>query len=263
MSGFIFAPLPVLKKKPLGRRSLQQRLGAPMLPIARWEGQRDPDVSVERSSEVVDGPFGRFAIAQLRRVMSLQIGWSSPRDGYNGFVEECRMLLARKDPAEQQQIVFNTLNALFQAPYGPRTFRHLFSDKPGLNARITPLFFSWLVGPCSNNRPDEGGYGVYIEKCRFLDETGCKGLCVNMCQQPTQKYFTEVLGLPVRMTPNYEDKSCQMTFGVNPLPVAEDPAITGDCFVTCKMSGSFKKRGTDACYATQNSPRPDSDQSEY
>lgn len=158
------------------------------------------------------------------------------------------MLLARKGPVEQQRIVFNTLDTLFQAPHGPNTFRRFFSDKPGLNARLTPMFFSWLVGPCETNQPEEGGHGVFIEKCRFLDETGCKGLCVNMCQQPTQRYFTDVLGLPVRMTPDYEEKSCQMTFGVQPLPIAEDPAVTGDCLVNCKMTGPVKKRSADACY---------------
>lgn len=206
------------------------------------------DVSVETPSEVTDGPVGQFALAQMRRVMTPLIGWKSPRPGYDGFVEECRMLLVRKGPEEQQRVVFATLDTLFQAPVGPALFRRFFSDKPGINAAITPKFFSWLVGPCETNRPPEGGYGVYIEKCRFLDETGCKGLCVNMCQQPTQRYFTDVLKLPVRMTPDYEDKSCQMTFGVPPLPIAEDPAVTGDCLANCKMAAPVKRRSPDTCY---------------
>lgn len=184
--------------------------------------------------------------------MQPEIGWRSRREGYTGFVEECRMLLARKGPAAQQRIVFHTLNTLFQAPHGPRVFRKWFASRPGINAAITPQFFAWLVGPCSNNRPEEGGYGVLIEKCRFLDESGCKGLCVNMCQQPTQRYFTEVLGLPVRMTPNYEDKSCQMTFGVVPLPIEDDPAVTGDCLTDCKMSSDIKRRSVDTCYVTKD-----------
>lgn len=156
------------------------------------------------------------------------------------------MLMARVGPAEQQRVVRRTLDTLFVAPAGPHTFRRWFAD-PWLNSRITPMVFEWLVGPCENNRPPEGGFGVKIEKCRFLDESGCKGLCVNMCQQPTQSYFTDVLGLPVRMTPDYDDKSCQMTFGVRPLPVADDPALSGDCFVDCKMSGTVKQRDA-TCY---------------
>lgn len=156
------------------------------------------------------------------------------------------MLMARVGPAGQQRVVRRTLDMLFFAPHGPAAFTKYFVN-PRLNSMVTPAFFQWLVGPCESNRPPEGGWGVKIEKCRFLDESGCKGLCVNMCQQPTQSYFTDVLGLPVRMTPDYDDKSCQMTFGVKPLPLAEDPALSGDCFVDCKMSGSIKQRDA-TCY---------------
>lgn len=93
--------------------------------------------------------------------------------------------------------------------------------------------------------------GIKIEKCRFLEQSGCKGLCVNMCKIPTQRFFTEELGLPLRMTPDFEDMSCQMSFGLHPLPLEEDPAIQGDCLVNCKMSGSYKAaNGSDPCYAT-------------
>lgn len=42
------------------------------------------------------------------------------------------------------------------------------------------------------------------------------------------------------MTPDFEDKSCQMSFGLAPLPVEEDPAYQGSCLEECKMSGMFK-----------------------
>lgn len=212
-------------------------------PRARLSTQ---DVSQTKPSSQRDGPFALAAIALFRRAMRPSIGWQSPRPGYDGFVEECRMLMARVGPAEQQRVVRRTLDTLFAAPTGSNMFRKRFA-KPRLNSRITPLFFHWLVGKCESNVPPEGGFGVKIEKCRFLDESGCKGLCVNMCQQPTQSYFTDVLGLPVRMTPDYDDKSCQMTFGVEPLPAAEDPALSGDCFADCKMSGAVKQRDV-TCY---------------
>lgn len=210
-----------------------------------------PDVTVDAPSEYNDGPFAQFCISTFRRIMRPHIGWQSPRSGYDGLVEECRMLLVKKGAKEQQEVVFHTLNTLFQAPQGSQAFRKYFSDKAQLNSMITPIFFKWLVGECYNNKPEEGGYGVYIEKCRFLEQSGCKGLCVNMCQQPTQNYFTNELGLPVRMTPNYEDNSCQMTFGVKPLPIHEDPAVTGDCLVNCKMSSSIRDRGDKTCYVTK------------
>lgn len=246
----------VLRRYRSTSSSLNQGFGrrnAPFCIAKRQNSARNetPDVSVEKSSDIDDGPLGRFAIATFRRVMQPEIGWKSRRDGYDGFVEECRMLLARATPEEQQRVVFRTLNTLFQAPYGPETFRRFFANMPWLNSQITPLFFKWLVGPCYANLPEDGGYGVYIEKCRFLDESGCKGLCVNMCQQPTQRYFTDVLGLPVRMTPNYDDSSCQMTFGIPPLPMEDDPAVTGDCLSGCKMSPVINRAASSTCYSTK------------
>jgi hypothetical protein len=96
------------------------------------------------------------------------------------------MLLASKTPDEQRQVVLAVLGTLFVAPNGTALFRRFFADKPEVNARITPAFFRWLVGPSATNDAPESnrrGTGVLIEKCRFLDESGCKGLCLNMCQQ--------------------------------------------------------------------------------
>lgn len=209
-----------------------------------------PDVSQTAVSAYDDGPMAMFFITLFRRAMRPDVGWTSPREGYAGFIEECRMLLARKGPAEQQRVVGNTLNTLFGNPFGPALFRRHLAD-PMLNALITPKLFSWLVGACENNRPEEGGWGVKIEKCRFLEESGCKGLCVNMCQQPTQSFFTNVLGLPTRMTPDYETLGCQMTFGIPPLPLDQDPAVTGDCLTNCKMSSSVRLRDA-TCYVTKS-----------
>jgi hypothetical protein len=318
------------KCPPLGRMPTSSTPATPK-PL---EGEHAPVAS--------DGPFGRAAIAVFRRVMAPHVGWTSPRPGYGGMVDECRMLLAKKTPDQQRQIVLAVLGTLFVAPRGPALFRKYFADKPAANARITPGFFSWLVGPSTtNDSPEAGGTlgtGVLIEKCRFLDESGCKGLCLNMCQQvcfhsffqiwardgmqgatiansnrfvgcslrttwfalssiapqllyrpscpensrpnltlvyfrwpcahqfpllslippsrqPTQEFFTDSLGLPLRMTPNFETKSCQMSFGVPPLPIQDDPAHQSGCLAACKMSGSFKGNNSNsspssgtACY---------------
>jgi len=245
MSAFVFAPL-VVRRKPVTRRCIRTYASAK----ARTH---TPDISVDQKSSYNDGPFALAGIEIFRSLMRADIGWKSPRSGYDGLIEECRMLIARKGPEEQQRVVAKSLSKMFVAPRGPELFRKYFSHKPEMNALITPLVFSWLVGPCKTNRPPEGGYGVLIDKCRFLEESGCKGLCVNMCQQPTQKYFTSTLGLPVRMTPNYDDLSCQMTFGVDPLPLEEDKALSGGCFENCKMSGSVKKRAQKTCYVTKSS----------
>lgn len=57
------------------------------------------------------------------------------------------------------------------------------------------------------------------------------------------------------MTPNFETKECQMTFGLAPLDPAADPAFQGGCIEGCKMAGSFKPDrsqvadATPTCYA--------------
>lgn len=42
-------------------------------------------------------------------------------------------------------------------------------------------------------------------RCRYLEETGCASVCLNSCKFPTQRFFMEGMGLPLTMTPNYDD----------------------------------------------------------
>lgn len=37
---------------------------------------------------------------------------------------------------------------------------------------------------------------------RYLENSGCVGMCVNMCKIPTQDFFTNEFGLPLTMTPS-------------------------------------------------------------
>ncbi len=45
---------------------------------------------------------------------------------------------------------------------------------------------------------------------RYLAESGCTAMCVNLCKAPTQEFFTTQLGMPLTMTPNFEDYSCEV-----------------------------------------------------
>eukprot|EP00953_Heterococcus_sp_UTEX-ZZ885_P034666 17932-Heterococcus_DN1.PRE.2 len=75
--------------------------------------------------------------------------------------------------------------------------------------------------------------GVHVERCRFLEETNCKGLCTNMCKLPTEKFFRETLGLDMTMKPDYDTFECKLSFGLTPLPVDEDPDIPKGCLQGC------------------------------
>lgn len=59
-----------------------------------------------------------------------------------------------------------------------------------LNAAITQKFFAWLVGPLEvqeaeieyKGQKQTWKSGVKIKKCRYLEQSGCKGMCINMCK---------------------------------------------------------------------------------
>jgi hypothetical protein len=64
---------------------------------------------------------------------------------------------------------------------------------------------------------------------------------VYLCEcskRPTQSFFTDTLGLPLTMTPNFEDLSCEMKFGVPPpLNFESDEAFNEPCFVhNCSLA---------------------------
>lgn len=42
---------------------------------------------------------------------------------------------------------------------------------------------------------------------RYLENSGCVGMCVNMCKIPTQDFFTNEFGLPLTMMPSMSPHS--------------------------------------------------------
>ena len=92
---------------------------------------------------------------------------------------------------------------------------------------LTARLFPFLVGRCHVEPWDrtDGGVGaaagevwqskVVIERCRFLEEGACKGMCTGLCKEPSEHFFASI-GLPVSLTPNFEDGSCAMVWGRTP-----------------------------------------------
>ena len=84
---------------------------------------------------------------------------------------------------------------------------------------------------------------LVVEKCRFLETTGCVQTCLNACKIPTQDFFQNEMGLNVTLIPCLEDLSCRFEFGVAPKPIFEDPIYNTSCLSIC----SQQKTGKESC----------------
>ena len=105
--------------------------------------------------------------------------------------------------------------------------------------------FEGLVG----RRSQKSGYkqGVLVKRCKVLEQSGCVSVCKNVCKIPTETFFTDVVGLPVTLVPNYETLECQFCYG----RVADgtEGEEAGGCYVGCAASG------TKRCDETNESTR--------
>lgn len=172
--------------------------------------------------------------------MAKALGQKSLGSGYDGFVALSRQMMPGRNAQEQQALVAVVLRSLVPAPV-LWLIRTLFSPTRlvcELNAWFATQLFEWLVGPCevteveittADGTRQRQRSGVHIQKCRYLEESQCVGLCVNMCKQPTQRFFTEDFGIPLTMTPNFEDFSCEMVFGQAPPPLETEAAYEQPC----------------------------------
>ena len=191
-----------------------------------------------------DNLLDRLFIWLFSRKMAAAIEADTPVSGYGGFVDLSKQIMQGRDADEQQAAVAEVLQSLVPAPV-LWMIRTVFSPTRlvcVLNAWFAAQMFEWLVGPCTVTEAEVTGVdgdvrsqpsAVQIEKCRYLEESQCVGMCVNMCKLPTQTFFTEKFGIPLTMTPDFEDFSCQMIFGNVPSEPSEDEALKQPCLQEC------------------------------
>ena len=194
-----------------------------------------------------DTLFDRVFIWLFSRKMANALGQGTPQAGYDGFVDLSQRIMQGRNAEEQQALVGVVLKSLVPAPV-LWLIRTLFSPTRlvcELNAWFATVLFEWLVGPCEvseatisepNGHAQHQKSGVHIQKCRYLEQSRCVGMCINMCKLPTQKFFTQDFGIPLTMTPNFEDFSCDMVFGQMPPDlkteeVYKEPCLIGQCSV--------------------------------
>ena len=142
----------------------------------------------------------------------------------------------RGDPAwlvDGAQRLANALPFNASAWLAPGTQLGPLPYAPLLTSLVSPYAFGFLVGPAKVNRRSDGGLGgLVVEKCKFLQESNCKGICLNSCKLPAQELFGS-LGLPLRVSPNFETQECQWSFGEAAPPPADDPTWPKGCIVGC------------------------------
>jgi len=194
-------------------------------------------------------------------------GMTSDKDGIDGLLEQGRnyMLQSNQTPEAQHKMVYDTLGGLM-TPVLPPFYRVFMSGivpnvgtkmdgkqigpwfyAPWLTTIVTPTFFGFLVGPSQPNRRKDGERGgLIVEKCKFLQESNCKGLCLHQCKLPAQQFFKEELGLDLTVSPNFATQECQWSFGEKPLPPNEDPTFPNGCLVGCGSRSEMANRKADS-----------------
>jgi hypothetical protein len=195
-----------------------------------------------------DNLIDRLFIALFSHKMAQAVGKKSIKSGYDAFVDLSFQIMRGRSALEQQELVAVVLKSLVPSLV-LKMVRTLFSPTQWVcewNAWFATKLFEWLVGPTQVQEVEiigENGVKrtqksqVYIEKCRYLEESGCVGMCINMCKLPTQKFFTEEFGIPLTMIPDFNDFSCKMIFGQNPPPIEEEDAYHEPCLpLSCNMA---------------------------
>ena len=203
-----------------------------------------------------ENPLDVVLLKVFRALVASHTGYQSPTPGILGLLEQGREYMLRPgQTAEAQHVMVNeTLKGLL-TPVMPPIYHTFMSGTnlglapgPGLpwaawlTSFVTPAFFSFLVGPSRTNRRKDGKLGgLVVDKCKFLQESGCKGLCMNQCKLPAQSFFRDGLGLSLTVSPNFETQECQWSFGEEPLPPDEDPGLPPGCLVGCPTREALRE----------------------
>ena len=183
----------------------------------------------------------RLLMLAFRHAVQQQTGGvHDSRRGFDGMLSELRDFQRTHTRAEQASCSEQVMSSL--AGPIPWIFRHVLAPRaeaPFVLAVCTRMALRFLVGEMTLTQlsADEShGGGLLVSRCRVVEESGCKGLCVHMCKLPTERWFATRWGVPVHMEPNFETLECQIKFGTTPPPneLANAPALQG-CLSSCPL----------------------------
>lgn len=232
-----------------------------------------PDCDLE-DKDFSDNPLDRLLLFIFRDLVKKNSDGLAVSDkpGILGLLEQGRVFMLQPDQTDERQhiMVKDTLRDLM-TPVLPPVYRLFMSGivpkrvakvllgrdeseeelkigplfyAPYLTSLVTPPLFRFLVGPSRPNaRKDGRPGGLVVEKCRFLQESGCKGMCLHICKLPTEQFFWDELGMPLTVAPNFETQECQWSFGGDlPMGYREDPDFPKGCLVGCESRKQISER---------------------
>lgn len=176
----------------------------------------------------------RWCIAHLTRTIGRVIGTVPQRLEDEGFVAMTQQVKQGRSATAQQHIIAAVFAQIIP-PWVSALVRTLFRLTRWVcetNAWFATRLTGWLVGAsdrywvevlCADQQPQRQLSGVRIQRCRYLAQAQCAALWMNLCKHPTEQFFRKQLGIPLTMTPNFSDYSCEMVFGTPLTPIAPTP----------------------------------------
>ncbi|KAJ7973072.1 Beta-carotene isomerase D27, chloroplastic [Quillaja saponaria] len=194
--------------------------------------------------EYKPGIFDDLFLNLFRNKLVEEVGWDSEKPGYDGLIEVAnRLMMKGRTNSDTREATVRILRSLFP-PFLLELYQMLIAPIGGgkvaamMVARVTALTCQWLMGPCTVNfvdLPDGTSCrsGVFVERCKYLEESKCIGICINTCKLPTQTFFKDHMGVPLLMEPNFSGFSCQFKFGVLPPLPQDDSTLKEPCLEEC------------------------------
>ncbi|KAF5462406.1 hypothetical protein F2P56_018411 [Juglans regia] len=156
----------------------------------------------------------------FRNKMVQEVGWDSEKPGYEGLIEVANRLMMRgRTNSDTKEAAVRILISLFP-PFLLELYRILIAPIGGGKIAATMVF---------------------VERCKYLEESKCVGICINTCKLPTQAFFKDYMGVPLLMEPNFIDYSCQFRFGVLPPLPEDDISLKEPCLEICPNATRRRK----------------------
>ncbi|KAL4360498.1 hypothetical protein GQ457_04G029370 [Hibiscus cannabinus] len=237
-------PAPMVTLTPHSKSLLQHRRFSP----AFCSSLSSEPIEIKDSKlEYKTGILDDFFLNSFRNKLVKEVGWDSEKPGYDGLIELAKALMMNsRSNSQTKDAAVRILKSLFP-PFLLELYKILIAPIDGgkvaamMVARVTVFTCQWLMGVCKVNSVDlpDGtscNSGVFVERCKYLEESKCVGVCINTCKLPTQSFFKDYMGVPLVMEPNFTDYSCQFKFGVSPPLPENDDTLKQPCLDVCAIA---------------------------